>query len=62
LVQPVNSYRVVWAPGEAGQTPRLAWRTQEGAETVTYDTEPARSGWQRLKLHLLSLLPWESEL
>jgi putative cardiolipin synthase len=41
---------------------QLVWRTQEGTQSVEYDTEPARSAWQRLAAHLLSFVPWESEL
>jgi len=38
------------------------WQTQEGAKVVEYDTEPARSDWQRIKVNILSLLPLDDEL
>jgi putative cardiolipin synthase len=62
MVQPVNSYQLLLRPNEAGGTPHLVWHTQVGTETIEYHTEPARSEWQRAKIHLLSLLPWENEL
>jgi putative cardiolipin synthase len=49
-------------PSAAGGQPRLVWETRENAQPVEYDREPARSGWQRLKVDLLSLLPMDSEL
>jgi putative cardiolipin synthase len=62
MVQPVNAYRLALAPDDVGGASHLVWHTQEGATEVEYDREPARSGWQRVKLHLLTLLPWENEL
>lgn len=62
MVQPVNSYMLVLRPNPAGGAPGLAWRTQEGGETIEYNTEPARSDWQRIKAHALSLLPLDREL
>lgn len=62
MVQPVNSYRLVLRQNDAADSPSLVWRTQEGGEEVEYDTEPARSGWQRFEVNVLSLLPLDNEL
>jgi putative cardiolipin synthase len=62
MVQPVNAYTLALRPGNTGGAPTLVWRTQENGEAVEYDTEPARSDWQRIKVHLLSLLPLDDEL
>lgn len=62
MVQPANSYRLILRPGDAGAAPSLAWRTQEDGEAVEYDTEPARTGWQRFKAGFLSGLPMDREL
>jgi putative cardiolipin synthase len=59
MVQPANAYQLALRE-DAGE--RLVWRTQEGTQAVELDTEPARSGWQRFEVHLLSFLPWEDEL
>jgi putative cardiolipin synthase len=62
MAQPVNAYRLALAPDNVGNGSHLVWRTQEGADEFEYESEPARSDWQRAALHLLSLLPWEDEL
>lgn len=62
MVQPVNAYTLALRPSGDEGSSTLVWRTQEGGEAVEYDTEPARSDWQRIKVHLLSLLPLDSEL
>jgi putative cardiolipin synthase len=62
MVQPVNSYMLALRPNDAGMSPKLVWHTQEDAKTVEYDTEPARSGWQRIEVNVLSLLPLDKEL
>jgi len=62
MVQPVNSYMLVLRPNDAGGTPSLVWHTQEDGKAVEYDTEPARSGWQRFKVNILSLMPMDKEL
>jgi cardiolipin synthase C len=62
MVQPANSYSLALRATEAGGAPGLVWRTQEGGKAVEYDTEPARSDWQRLKVNFLSLLPLDKEL
>lgn len=62
MVQPVNSYQLALRPNEAEGPPNLAWLTQENARAVEYTTEPARCGWQRFKVNVLSLLPLDKEL
>ena len=62
MVQPANSYMLALRPNDVGCSPSLMWHTQEDAKTVEYDTEPARSNWQRLKVNILSLLPLDKEL
>ena len=48
--------------GPTGNSSRLVWRTEENGQVVEYTQEPARSGWQRLKVNLLGLLPLGSQL
>ena len=62
MTQPANSYGLALRPDSAGGAPRLVWRTQEGAQAVEYDKEPARDDSQRTNAHLLSLLPLDKEL
>ena len=63
MVQPGNSYAVVWGDDGAGSAPRLSWRTEENGKPVSYRHEPARGGnWQRFKLWLLKWLPLSGEL
>jgi putative cardiolipin synthase len=62
MAQPVNSYLLALRPNGTGRTPGLVWRTQEDGKAVEYDTEPARSAWQRTKVNILSLLPMDEEL
>ena len=57
-----NSYELTLVPGAGGRSARLVWRTEEDGKAVEYDQEPARSGGQRLKVKLLSLLPLDHEL
>ncbi len=68
LVQPANSYHVLLAlpPGAAaGQPPgpaRLVWRTLEKGVPVEYERDPSRGFWQRLMVHLISLVPMDSQM
>jgi putative cardiolipin synthase len=63
MVKPDNCYIVGLSPaGASGVSTGLVWRTEEGGHNVEYTREPARSGWQRLKVKLLSVLPLEREL
>jgi putative cardiolipin synthase len=62
MTQLANSYTLALRARVPGDRPRLVWDTQENGVPVEYDHEPARSGWQRLKMHLYALLPVSSEL
>jgi cardiolipin synthase C len=62
IVAPENSYRLALREGDAGGGLRLLWRTRENGEAIDYDTEPARSDWQRMKVNVLSLLSLDKEL
>ncbi|MES2049743.1 MAG: phospholipase D-like domain-containing protein, partial [Pseudomonadota bacterium] len=62
MVQPVNSYRLSLTPNSADGAPALRWHTQEGATEVEYDSEPARSNWQRMSVNILTLFPLDKEL
>ena len=62
MVQPVNSYMPVLRQNGTEGSPTLVWRTQEDTKALEYDTEPARSDWQRVKVKVLSLLPLDDEL
>jgi len=62
MVQPVNSYMLALRRNDARDSTSLVWRTEEGGIVVEYDSEPARSSWQRVEANLLSLLPLDREL
>jgi putative cardiolipin synthase len=62
MVQPVNSYMLALRPNDARRVASLVWRTKEDGKAIEYDTEPARSDWQRLKVNILTLLPVDKEL
>jgi len=62
MVQPANAYRLALRPNDSRGSPVLLWRTQENGKPIEYDSEPARSDWQRLKAQMLSLLPLDDEL
>ena len=62
IVAPANSYRLALQVAGAGGASRLLWNTQEDRKTIEYDREPARSGWQRMKVNILSLVPLDGEL
>jgi cardiolipin synthase C len=60
MVQPINSYRLALRSNISADPSKLLWQTQVDGKAVTYNTEPARSGWQRV--NMLSLLPLDDEL
>lgn len=60
MVQPANAYRLSLRKDE--DETELVWLTEENGVTVAYDTEPSRSEWQKMKVHILSWLPMDSEL
>jgi putative cardiolipin synthase len=57
-----NAYHVTLEPRDASDGKRVVWRTEEDKQLVELDKEPAKSDWQRFKVHLFSLLPIDSEL
>jgi putative cardiolipin synthase len=63
MVKPENCYIPELRPaGVPGGSAGLVWRTEEGGRIVEYTREPARSGWQRVEVKLLTVLPLDSEL
>jgi putative cardiolipin synthase len=62
MAKPMNAYSLALRPAEPGASPGLVWRTEDDTGAVEYLTEPARSDWQRVKVHLLSLLQLDEEL
>lgn len=59
LTHPENAYQLVL---DDSPHPHLRWRTMENGALVDYETEPARSPWQRWKFEFYSLLRLDSEL
>ncbi|HET9389696.1 MAG TPA: phospholipase D family protein [Steroidobacteraceae bacterium] len=63
MVRKENSYSVgLRDPDAQGPSGKLTWSTVENGHPVEYESEPARSGWQRLESRLLALLPLDPEL
>jgi putative cardiolipin synthase len=62
IAQPASSYRVIARREDLERSPRLVWRTEENGKMIDYDKEPARNGWQRIKVEFFSLLPLDGEL
>ena len=61
MVQPQNAYLLSIQTDAAHHSSRLSWHSEEDGKPVDYAREPARSGWQRLKVRLMSWLPLASE-
>ena len=61
MVQPQNSYALSLRTDLPGRSRQLSWHTEEDGKAVDYTREPARSGWQRLEVRLLSWLPLARE-
>lgn len=61
MVQPQNSYALSLRPDSSHGAPRLSWHSEVAGKAVDYAREPARSGWQRLKVRLMSQLPLARE-
>jgi len=57
-----NAYTVTLSDKSTDKDPRLVWTTREAGTIVQYETEPARSAWQRTKVKLMSVLPLDKEL
>lgn len=62
LTQPENAYEVSLKDEAAPGDTALVWKTQEHGVPIVYRSEPARSPWQKLKVHVLSWLPLDPEL
>ncbi len=62
FVVPANSYALALRRDPATGAPELIWRTQEDGREIDYDSEPARSTWQRMRVEFLTLLPLDKEL
>ncbi|CAK0753123.1 cardiolipin synthase C [Gammaproteobacteria bacterium] len=63
MVQPANAYQLALRPSDTvGGRQGLVWHTRENAKTVAYETEPARSEWQRAGVNILSLLRLDTQL
>jgi putative cardiolipin synthase len=62
MTQPQNAYLVTLEPAAPGRRARLTWTTQTAGHVISTHTEPARSAWQHLRVHLLSLLHIDREL
>jgi putative cardiolipin synthase len=62
MVKPDDCYIVALRSAGPPQDSRLVWHTEENGHAVEYTREPARSGWQRLEVKLLALLPLDKQL
>jgi putative cardiolipin synthase len=62
MVKPDDCYIVALRSAGPPQDSRLVWRTEENGHAVEYTREPARSGWQRLEVKFLTLLPLDKQL
>ena len=62
MIQPQNAYAVRLQEKEPGDAPELTWSTVESGKPVTLHSEPARSWWQKFKVHVLGLFPIDHEL
>ncbi len=61
MTQTANSYQLRLIHNDVDRE-SLVWNTLENKTPVVYETEPARSDWQRDKADILSWLPLDSEL
>jgi cardiolipin synthase C len=62
IAQPANSYVLVLGDADGlGHRP-LVWRTLEDGKPVDFQQEPATTVWERLQVHMLSLLPLDELL
>jgi putative cardiolipin synthase len=62
MVQPANAYEVKLQSNTLGNGQHLIWRTLEDGKMIDYEKEPARSGWQKFQINILTLLPLDHEL
>ena len=61
MTQPASAYAVSLQSPDSGKSP-LIWRTEENGKQVEYTKEPMRSGWRRIYVALLSMLPLDKDL
>ena len=62
MTQPQNAYAVRLQEQTPGDAPGLTWSTVKAGEPVTLHSEPARSVWQKFRVHCLELFPIDREL
>lgn len=62
MAQPANAYELKLQSNNSSGRQHIIWRTLENGQRVDHQSEPARSGWQKIKVRLFSLLPLEDEL
>ncbi len=62
MAQPANAYELRLQVEASSGRQHIIWRTLENGRMVDYQHEPARSGWQKMKVNLFSLLPLDDEL
>jgi putative cardiolipin synthase len=62
LATPADTWTVTLVPGAPAAPTQLAWTGLVDGRARTTTREPARHAWRRAGLHLLMLVPFESEL
>jgi len=62
MAQPANAYELRLQPENSSGKQQIIWRTLENGQLIDHQTEPERSGWQKLKVNVFSILPLDDEL
>jgi putative cardiolipin synthase len=62
MTQPENAYALSVRDPGPGPGKNIVWDTVENGKPVEYTQEPAQSRWQRFKLRVLAMLPFQREL
>jgi putative cardiolipin synthase len=62
MTQPEDAYAVALQEEVPGDAPGLTWSTVESGRPLMLHSEPARSWWQKFKVHFLALFPIDHEL
>jgi cardiolipin synthase C len=62
MTLPENAYALSLRDLGPSRSPNIVWDTAEDGKTLEYTQDPARSGWQRMEMRLLALLPFRGEL
>ncbi|HSY07258.1 MAG TPA: phospholipase D family protein [Steroidobacteraceae bacterium] len=62
MVQKKNAYTVALRSHNGRNPSGLVWQTDESGTAVEYQSEPARSDWQKFAVKILTLLPLDPEL